>query len=102
MAIDFDFDPVEQAMADSVAAFCRDRVDAELLRAAANEFPLALWKDMAALGVLFFEVLFVDMISPKDAQEYIGGLILLGAAPEVCGDKHGGVVEQIASHSRQS
>lgn len=36
---------------------------------------------MAALGVLFFEVLFVDLISPKDAQEYIGGLILLGAAP---------------------
>jgi ACR3 family arsenite transporter len=36
---------------------------------------------MAALGVLFFEVLFVDMISPKDAMEYIGGLILLGAAP---------------------
>ncbi|MDA0652451.1 MAG: ACR3 family arsenite efflux transporter [Proteobacteria bacterium] len=36
---------------------------------------------MAALGVLFFEVLFADMIAPKDAQEYIGGLILLGAAP---------------------
>jgi arsenite transporter len=36
---------------------------------------------MAALGVLFFEIVFVDMISPKDAQEYIGGLILLGAAP---------------------
>ena len=36
---------------------------------------------MAALGVLFFEVVFADMISPKDAQEYIGGLILLGAAP---------------------
>jgi len=36
---------------------------------------------MAALGVLFFEVLFADLISPKDAQEYIGGLILLGAAP---------------------
>ncbi|NKB56251.1 MAG: ACR3 family arsenite efflux transporter [Alphaproteobacteria bacterium] len=36
---------------------------------------------MAALGVLFFEVLFADMISPKDATEYIGGLILLGAAP---------------------
>jgi arsenite transporter len=36
---------------------------------------------MAALGVLFFEVLFADMISPRDAQEYIGGLILLGAAP---------------------
>jgi ACR3 family arsenite transporter len=36
---------------------------------------------MAALGVLFFEVLFADMIAPDDAVEYIGGLILLGAAP---------------------
>jgi ACR3 family arsenite transporter len=36
---------------------------------------------MAALGVLFFEILFAEMISPQDAQEYIGGLILLGAAP---------------------
>ncbi len=36
---------------------------------------------MAALGVLFFEVLFADIISPESAQEYIGGLILLGAAP---------------------
>lgn len=36
---------------------------------------------MAALGVLFFEVLFADLIDPQDAQEYIGGLILLGAAP---------------------
>lgn len=36
---------------------------------------------MAALGVLFFEVLFANMISPADAQQYIAGLILLGAAP---------------------
>ncbi len=36
---------------------------------------------MAALGVLFFEVLFADMIDPADAQQYIAGLILLGAAP---------------------
>jgi len=36
---------------------------------------------MAALGVWFFEVLFVDWIDPKDAPEYIAGLILLGAAP---------------------
>ncbi len=36
---------------------------------------------MVALGVLFFEVLFVDYIDPKDASEYIAGLILLGAAP---------------------
>jgi arsenite transporter len=36
---------------------------------------------MAALGVLFFEVVFADLIAPEDAQQYIAGLILLGAAP---------------------
>jgi arsenite transporter len=36
---------------------------------------------MAALGVLFFEVLFADLIAPADAEQYIAGLILLGAAP---------------------
>jgi ACR3 family arsenite transporter len=36
---------------------------------------------MAALGVLFFEVAFADLIAPEDAQQYIAGLILLGAAP---------------------
>lgn len=36
---------------------------------------------MAALGVLFFEILFADLIPPGDAEQYIAGLILLGAAP---------------------
>lgn len=36
---------------------------------------------MVALGILFFEFLFADMIAPADAQQYIAGLILLGAAP---------------------
>ena len=36
---------------------------------------------MAALGVLFFEHLFASLIAPADAQQYIAGLILLGAAP---------------------
>ena len=36
---------------------------------------------MAALGVLFFESLFAGLIAPADAQQYIAGLILLGAAP---------------------
>jgi arsenite transporter len=36
---------------------------------------------MAALGVLFFEVVFRDLINPEDAKQYIAGLILLGAAP---------------------
>ena len=36
---------------------------------------------MAALAVLFFEIVFADLIAPDDAQMYIAGLILLGAAP---------------------
>lgn len=36
---------------------------------------------MAALGVLFFEIIFAPFLSPQDAQQYIAGLILLGAAP---------------------
>jgi len=36
---------------------------------------------MAALGVLFFEMIFADLIEPADASQYIAGLILLGAAP---------------------
>lgn len=36
---------------------------------------------MAALGVLFFNFVFADMIDPADAGQYIAGLILLGAAP---------------------
>ncbi|MCO5160666.1 MAG: ACR3 family arsenite efflux transporter [Mesorhizobium sp.] len=36
---------------------------------------------MAALGVLFFKYVFAPWIAPSDAQQYIAGLILLGAAP---------------------
>jgi ACR3 family arsenite transporter len=36
---------------------------------------------MAGLGVLFFHHLFVDLIDPANASQYIAGLILLGAAP---------------------
>ena len=36
---------------------------------------------MAALGVVFFEHVFAPFIAPADAQQYIAGLILLGAAP---------------------
>ena len=36
---------------------------------------------MAALGVIFFRCLFADFIPAKDAESYIAGLILLGAAP---------------------
>ncbi len=36
---------------------------------------------MAALGWLFFKVLFVDWVDPASASEYIAGMILLGVAP---------------------
>lgn len=36
---------------------------------------------MAALGWLFFKVIFVDLVDPASAQEYIAGMILLGVAP---------------------
>jgi ACR3 family arsenite transporter len=36
---------------------------------------------MAALGVLFFNHIFAGLIPPEDAQSYLAGVILLGAAP---------------------
>ena len=36
---------------------------------------------MAALGVLFFRYVFAGFIPPEDAEGYLAGLILLGAAP---------------------
>jgi len=36
---------------------------------------------MAALGVLFFKYVFAGLIPPAEAEGYIAGLILLGAAP---------------------
>lgn len=36
---------------------------------------------MAALGVFFFNYVFAGLMSPDDAQAYLAGVILLGAAP---------------------
>ncbi len=36
---------------------------------------------MAALGIFFFKHIFAGLIPPEDAESYIAGLILLGAAP---------------------
>jgi ACR3 family arsenite transporter len=36
---------------------------------------------MAALGMLFFNVLFAGLVDEASAQEYIAGMILLGVAP---------------------
>ena len=36
---------------------------------------------MAGLGILFFQHLFSNWVSPADAQQYLAGVILLGVAP---------------------
>ena len=36
---------------------------------------------MAALGVLFFQIIFAPWVDPQSASEYIAGMILLGVAP---------------------
>ena len=36
---------------------------------------------MALLGILFFEILYNNFVSPSDAKQYIAGMILLGLAP---------------------
>ena len=36
---------------------------------------------MAALGMLFFQVIFANLVTPEAAREYIAGMILLGVAP---------------------
>ena len=36
---------------------------------------------MAGLAILFFDVVFAPFLQPQDAQAYIAGLIILGAAP---------------------
>jgi len=36
---------------------------------------------MAAMGVLFFQVIFAPWVDPQSASEYIAGMILLGVAP---------------------
>ncbi|WP_420430516.1 ACR3 family arsenite efflux transporter [Hyphobacterium sp.] len=36
---------------------------------------------MAALGIVFFRYVFSPFLAPEDAEQYIAGLIILGAAP---------------------
>jgi len=72
--LDLGFDDAQQAIADAVASFCRDRCTETIVRAAANEFPLALWRDLASLGVLAIAT-----------QEGDGGAVEIVAAMESLG-----------------
>jgi alkylation response protein AidB-like acyl-CoA dehydrogenase len=50
--LDLAFDDAQQALADTVARWCRERFPAEAARAAGERFPDALWRELAGLGVL--------------------------------------------------
>jgi hypothetical protein len=72
--LDLSWDDAQQAIADSVAQFCRDHCGGEAVRAAADRFPDALWRGVAALGVL--------ALATSDGD---GGALELAAAMESLG-----------------
>ncbi len=52
MALDLAFDAAQAAIGDALAQFCADRCSDEVVKAAAHDFPRALWRELAELGVL--------------------------------------------------
>jgi alkylation response protein AidB-like acyl-CoA dehydrogenase len=72
--LDLAWDDAQQAIADSVAAYCRDRCTPDAVRAAADRFPAALWRELAELGVL-------GLATP----EGVGGALEVAAAMESLG-----------------
>ncbi len=72
--LDLGFDDAQQAIHAAVTGFCRDRCPAAVAKSAAQEFPLELWRELAALGVL--------AIATPDGE---GGAIELVAAFEALG-----------------
>lgn len=76
MGLDLQFDDLQQAVADAVAQFCRDRCDDEVVRASAGSFPSQLWKELSELGVLALSTPEGD----GGALELVAALESLGAA----------------------
>jgi alkylation response protein AidB-like acyl-CoA dehydrogenase len=72
--LDLSYDDAQQAIADSVAQFCRDRCGDAVVRAAAVHFPMELWRALAELGVL-------ALATPEGA----GGALEVAAAMESLG-----------------
>lgn len=52
MSFDLELDDGQQAVAAAVAAFCDERFGDDAARRLDGEFPLALWRELAELGVL--------------------------------------------------
>ena len=76
MGLDLQFDDLQQAVADAVAQFCRDRCDDDVVKASAGSFPSELWKGLSELGVLALSTPEGD----GGALELVAALESLGAA----------------------
>ncbi len=74
MSIDLSFDDGQSAIADALGQFCRDRCDEGVVKATAGHFPVELWGELAALGVL--------AIATPEGE---GGALELVAAMEALG-----------------
>ena len=52
MSVDLEFNDAQCAIADAVRQFCVAECDDDFVRANADRFPRALWRELAGLGVL--------------------------------------------------
>jgi alkylation response protein AidB-like acyl-CoA dehydrogenase len=50
--LDLAFDDAQQAIADSLGAFCAERCSEEVVKSCAGRFPAELWSELAKQGVL--------------------------------------------------
>jgi alkylation response protein AidB-like acyl-CoA dehydrogenase len=76
VSLDLAFDDAQQSIRDAVAQFCRERCSDEVVKASAGEFPAALWRELAELGVL-------ALVTPEGegrAVELVAAVEALGAA----------------------
>lgn len=76
LTVDLLFDDAQQAIADGIGQFCRDRYPAEAAKQPAESLPRALWSELAELGVL-------ALATPEgdgDAIEMVAACEALGCA----------------------
>jgi alkylation response protein AidB-like acyl-CoA dehydrogenase len=76
VSLDLAFDDTQQAIADAIGQFCRERCDDDVVRDTVGKFPAPQWRELADLGVL-------ALATPEGeggAVEMVAALEALGAA----------------------
>ncbi len=78
--IDLEFDDAQQAIADGVGQFCRDRFPEEAAKQPLESLPRALWSELAELGVLALATPEGDgeAVEMVAACEALGGAVFPG------------------------